>query len=289
MGESDRAPWQFSPLAVVAESLAFVAANLRDIARWSLAPLAYGLGVYLFMPELPAPAGGGGDVPSFLPALFLLAVILLWIRAPLELRLYRKVLLNVRPGQFYGLELVEKRTWAYLWAYVRVICLCVAACGPALILSSMLAAPLAGTGLTTGLPEAARTAVPMLAVFVLLALFMYAVLAPRVVMVFPDVAVNGPGRLFNPGPGGKGLLGPGPLGEPARKARWRIVAVMALIWGPAHVLNALSYLGDAGGWWKELTGSWEFVLVCYLMGFAAMLVSSVAGAVMYRHLRRRAS
>ena len=76
----------------------------------------------------------------------------------------------------------------------------------------------------------------------------------------------------------------------ARAVGPALAGMFLLFGGPAltFALNALSYLGDAGGWWKELTGSWEFVLVCYLMGFAAMLVSSVAGAVMYRHLRRRA-
>jgi hypothetical protein len=277
MGESEQAPWRFSPLAVVAESVAFVIGNFQAIVRWSLAPLTYGLGFSLFLPGIPAGSEGGGGVPGFLPALFLLAVILLWIRAPLELRLCRKVLLNVRPGQFYGLELLEKRTWAYLWAYVRVICLFVTACGPALVIATMLAAPLARTGLVSSLPEAARSAVPMLGVFLLLALLLYALLAPRVVLVFPDVAVNGPGRLFNQGP----------LGELSRRARWRIVAVMALIWAPAHTLSALSYLGDAGGWWKSLTGSWEFVLASYLLGFVTMVLSTVAGAVMYRLLRRR--
>ena len=134
MAERDHDPLRFSPFSVVAASLGFVAANLRDIARWSLAPLLYGLAFHFFRPGVPEP---GQDTPFPLGTLLLLGFVLLWIRVPLEVRLIRKVLLDETPGQFYGLELIEKRTWAYAWAYLRVMLLVIGVLGPVLILASV--------------------------------------------------------------------------------------------------------------------------------------------------------
>jgi hypothetical protein len=271
MGEGLRAPWRFSPLAVVAESLAFTAANIRSIAVWAAAPLGYGLAFHYLLPQ---PADAGEAAPGFVPLLLLLGCVLLWIRVPLELRVYRKYLLDESPGRFYGLELIQGRTWAYLWAYIRVMCLFVAVLGPGIAVALMLAAPVIKGGLAGSAPELLRTLAPAAGMLVLLGL-LYAVLAPRVIMVFPDVALGGKGLLF----------GSGPLMDLARKTRWRMVGVMALIWAPEHALNALSYAGGEWEWWKAVSESWWFAPASYLLGFATLIVSSAAGAVIYRRLR----
>lgn len=270
MGQAVRAPWAFSPLEVVAESLAFVAFNLAAMARWAFAPLVYGIGFRFFMPALPE---AGGGAPAFLPVLLLLSVILLWIRVPLEVRIYRKSLLGEMPGQFYGQELLSRRTLAYLWAYIRVIALFVAVLGPGLILVTMLAAPLIKGGSAGPASEATSLALT-LGMFALLGL-LYALLAPRVILVFPSVALGGTGALF----------GSGPLIEIGKKARWRMVAVMAVIWAPEHALNTLAYLGGNWEWWKGLAETWWFTLASYLLGFATLVVSSAAGGFMFRRLR----
>lgn len=269
MGESDKAPWRISPLSVVAESLAFTAANLPALARWSLAPLVYGLGFHLFMPSLPDTGEAAAHV---LPILCLLAFVLLWIRVPMEIRICRKVLLDETPGHFYGLELVEPRTWAYTWAYVRVICLFIAVFGPGVMIVSGLMAPLVKGGLAA--PELMKSAFPVLGAFVLLAA-LYVLLAPRVILIFPTVALGGAGR----------LLGRDPLVDLGRKARWRMVAVMALIWTPEHAFNVLVSIGDQWEWWKAISEQWWLVLAGYLLGFATLVVSCVAGAVLYRRLK----
>lgn len=269
MGESVKAPWRISPLSVVAESLAFTAANLPALARWSLAPLVYGLGFHLFQPTLP---DTGEAAAHALPILCLMAFVLLWIRVPLEIRISRKVLLNETPGHFYGLELVEPRTWAYAWAYVRVICLFIAVFGPGVMIVSGLIAPLMKGGLAG--PELMKSAFPIMGAFVLLAA-LYVLLAPRVILIFPTVALGGTGRLF----------GRDPLVDLGRKARWRMVAVMALIWAPEHTFNVLSSVGDQWEWWKAMSDQWWFVLAGYLLGFATLVVSCVAGSVIYRRLR----
>jgi len=271
MGESEEAPWRFSPLTVVTESLAFTVFHLKAIAGWALAPLAFGLAFHYFSPNSPE---GLESASGFMASLLLLGFILLWIRVPLEVRLYRKALLDEDPGHFYGLDLVEPRTWKYLWAYVRVICLFIGFMGPGVLLAAMFTAPLAKSGLAGSVPEMVRSVAPAAGMFVLLGL-LYAVLAPRVILVFPEVAMGGQGAFFKPGV----------LGEAGKKARWRMVAVMAMIWAPEHTLNAFSYLG--GGWevWKSLAESWWFPLVSYVLGFATLIVSSVAGANMYRRLR----
>jgi hypothetical protein len=273
MGESEEAPWLFSPLTVVTESLVFTAFHLKTIAGWAFAPLAFGLAFHYLAPS---PPDGAEGTSGFLPNLLLLGFILLWIRVPLEVRLYRKALLDEDPGHFYGLDLIDARSWKYLWAYVRVICLFIGFMGPGVLLAAMFAAPLAKSGLAGSVPEMVMTVAPAVGMFVLLGL-LYAVLAPRVILVFPEVAMGGQGLLFKPGA----------LGEAGKKARWRMVAVMAMIWAPEHTLNAFSYL--AGGWevWKILIESWWFPLVSYLLGFATLIVSSVAGANMYRRLRSR--
>ncbi|WP_243358605.1 hypothetical protein [Fundidesulfovibrio terrae] len=272
MGESLRAPWSFSPLAVVAESLAFTAANIRSIATWALAPLGYGLAFHYL---LPASADPSEAAPGFLPLLMLLGCVLLWIRVPLELRVYRKYLLDESPGRFYGLELIQGRTWTYLWAYIRVMCLFVAVLGPGVMIAVMLFAPLLKSGFAGSAPELVRTLAPAAGMIVLLGL-LYAVLAPRVILAFPDVALGGKGLLFQSGP----------FMALARKARWRMVAVMAVVWAPEHALNALSYVGGDWDWWKSASEGWWFIPASYLLGFATLIVSSAAGAVIYRRLRQ---
>ena len=273
MGESEEAPWRFSPLAVVAESLVFTAFHFKAIAGWAFAPLAFGLAFHAFAPNPPEGVEGAS---GFLPSILLLGFILLWVRVPLEVRLYRKALLNEDPGHFYGLDLIGARSWRYLWAYVRVICLFIAFMGPGVVLAALFAAPVVQSGLAGSAPEVVKTLAPAVGMFVLLGL-LYAVLAPRVILVFPEVALGGRGLLFKPGA----------LGEAGKKARWRMVAVMAMIWAPEHTLNAFSYL--AGGWdvWKSLSESWWFTLASYLLGFATLIVSSVAGANIYQRLRSR--
>jgi len=192
----------------------------------------------------------------------------------MELRIYRKYLLDECPGKFYGLELVQPRTWAYLWAYIRVMCLFVAVLGPGILVGVMLAAPLVKSGFAGSASELAGTLAPAVGMAALLGL-LYAVLAPRVIMVFPDVAMSGKGLLFNAGE----------LAALARKARWRMVAVMALVWAPEHALNTATYLGGEWEWWKDVLSSWWFTPSSYLLGFATLIVSSAAGAVMYRRLR----
>jgi hypothetical protein len=274
MGESDSAPWRFSPLEIVAHSLAFVMANLRDIAVWSAAPVLFGLGFHLFMPG----AGPGGEAPpNFVPVLFLMAFLLLWIRVPLEVRLCRKALLDEPPGHFYGLELVEARSFRYLGVYIRVIGFFIALLAPAMLLLVWMTAPVAQNGAAGDLPEAMKGVFPALGMIGLLAV-MYAALAPRVIVAFPDVALGGPGLLLNTGR----------LGDIAGKARWRMVAVMAIIWAPEHSLNAMSYLGQGIGWWKDVTESIWFIPLSYFLGFATLIVSSVAGAFMYARLRAAA-
>jgi hypothetical protein len=270
MGESEEAPWRFSPLAVVTESLAFTAFHFKAIAGWALAPLVFGLAFHYLAPS----PQGGEDASGFLPSLLLLGIILLWIRVPMEVRLYRKALLDEDPGHFYGLELIEARTWRYLWAYVRVICLFIGFMGPGILLAAMFALPLAKSGLAGSVPEMFKTLAPAVGMFVLLGL-LYAVLAPRVILVFPEVVLGGQGLLFKPGA----------LGEVGKKARWRMVAVMAMIWTPEHTLNAFSYIGGDWAVWKSLSESWWFTPASYLLGFATLIVSSVAGANMYRRLR----
>lgn len=271
MGESDPAPWRFSPLEIVMQSLAFVMANLRDIAVWSAAPVLFGLGFHLF---LPGPPQGGEGSPNTVPVMFLMAFLLLWIRVPLEIRLCRKALLDENPGHFYGLELVEARSLRYLGAYMRVLGFFIALLAPAGLILALTVTPMAQNGAANALPEAMKGVSPALGMIGLLAL-MYAALAPRVIPVFPDVALGGPGLLLNTGR----------LGEVAAKARWRMVAVMAIIWAPEHSLNAMSYLGQGIGWWKDVIESVWFIPVTYFLGFATLIVSTVAGALMYEHVR----
>jgi len=270
MQSGEQAPWRFSPIDVVAESVAFVAAHLPLIATWSAAPLLYGLA---FQFILPSGAGEGRTV--LMPALLLMAFILLWIRVPMELRLYRKLLLDESPKHFYGLQLVEGRTWSYVWAYVRVICLFLATFGPGVLMVASLAAPLLKGSLTSGeSPDQLTSLVSVSGAFVLLGI-LYVMLAPRVILLFPDVAMGGAGRLF----------GPGAMGEIGKAARWRMVAVMAMVWAPEHTLNLLGYIGGDWEAWKEISQTWWFSLFMYLLGFATMVVSVVAGGVMYRRLR----
>jgi len=265
MGESDKAPWRFSPFRVVVESLAFTAANLPDIARWAVAPVVYGLGFHLYLRAHP---GGGENAPAFGPVL-LLALILLWIRVPLEVRLYRRALLGERPKRFYGQELLERRTGAYLWAYARMI---------GLFAGCVLAAT-SGLGLALGMPDAAGAEaasaqglpLPLVAGVFLALGVVFAWLAPRVVLLFPDVALGGPGRLF-PAEG---------LPEDARRARWRIVAVTALIWTPEFCLNVLTHAGLGGEWWAAATSGVWYLVASFLVGLATLVLSSVAGARMY--------
>lgn len=270
MQSGEQAPWRFSPIDVVAESVAFVAAHLPLIATWSAAPLLYGLAFQFFMPS-----GGGEGRTVLVPALLLMAFILLWIRVPMELRLYRKLLLDESPSHFYGLQLIEARTWSYVWAYLRVIGLFLATFGPGVLMIASLAAPLLKGSLPSGdSPDPMTSLVSVSGAFVLLGI-LYVMLAPRVILLFPDVAMGGAGRLF----------GPGALGELGKAARWRMVAVMAMIWAPEHTLNLLGYIGGDWEAWKEISQTWWFSLVMYLLGFATMIVSVVAGGVMYRRLR----
>ncbi|MFZ5427738.1 MAG: hypothetical protein ACOZEN_12245 [Thermodesulfobacteriota bacterium] len=273
MAEETRAPHLFSPVQVVLGSLAFTAANLPAIARWSAAPLLYGLGFHYATQWLRGERPGG---EIDFTVLLLLGVVLLWIRVPLELRVVRKVLLGENPGQFYGLELVEKRTWTYLWAYVRVMCLVVAVLGPAMILGGVTGQALLSKA-AEAFPEWLVKSGPVLGAFAILAL-VYFFLAPRIAMVFPDVALGGPGFLFRTGR----------LGDLALEARWRIVAVMAMVWTPEHAVNAMSYLLDEAPWWQAVTGQWWFTLASYLLGFATLVVSCVAGAMIYGFLRSAA-
>lgn len=269
MQAGEQAQWRFSPLDVVAESLAFVAAHLRPIATWSAAPLVYGLAFQFFMPS------GEEGRPVLLPALLLMAFILLWIRVPLELRLYRSLLVGESPKHFYGLQLVEPRTWTYIWACLRVIGLFLAAFGPGVIMIASLVAPLMKDGISPGSsPDAMTSMVSVAGAFVLLGV-LYVLLAPRVILIFPEVAMGGKGALFRLGV----------MGELGKQARWRMVAVMAMIWAPKHALSLMSYLGGDGELLKSLAQQWWFGLGAYLLGFATMIVSTVAGGVMYRRLR----
>lgn len=270
MQAGEEVPWRFSPLDVVAESVAFVAAHLPLIATWSVAPLLYGLAFQFFMPS-----SGGEGRTVLLPALLLMAFILLWIRVPMELRLYRKLLLDESPKHFYGLQLVDGRTWSYVWAYLRVIGLFLASFGPGVLMIASLAAPLLKGSLAPGeSPDPMTSLVSVSGAFVLLGI-LYVMLAPRVILLFPDVAMGGQGRLF----------GPGAMGELGKQARWRMVAVMAMIWAPEHTMNVLGYVGGDWETWKEMSQTWWFSLFMYLLGFATMIVSVVAGGVMYRRLR----
>lgn len=271
MQAGEQAPWRFSPIDVLAESVAFVAAHFPAIASWSAAPLVYGLAFQFLMPS-----GSAREGSTMLPAILLMAFILLWIRVPLELRLYRKLLLDETPSHFYGLQLVEGRTWSYVWAYLRVIGLFLATFGPGVLMIASLAAPfLSSGGLDLGdSPDRMTSLVSVSGAFVLLGI-LYVMLAPRVILLFPDVAMGGQGRLF----------GPAAMGEIGKKARWRMVAVMAMIWAPEHALNVLGYVGGDWEIWKEASQMWWFSLLVYLLGFATMIVSVVAGGVMYRRLR----
>lgn len=263
----------FSPFSVVKASLAFTFTNIPALAKWSFAPLVYGLAFQFLLPLAPK---GEGEVPSLF-VLLLLGAILLWIRVPLEVRVIRKALLGETPGHFYGLELLEKRTLRYMWAYVRVICLVVALLGPSMILALAAGESLAGKdggGLQAGLPMTAWTVFA----FVML-MVVYAFLAPKIVLVFPDAALDGQGLLFNTGS----------MGNLGRRARWRIVAVMAMVWAPVHSLHAFSYLAGESEFWKPVVDEWWFTLIGYLLAFTTLVVSCAAGAIISGNLREQAA
>uniref|UniRef100_A0A7C4AHJ9 Uncharacterized protein n=1 Tax=Fundidesulfovibrio putealis TaxID=270496 RepID=A0A7C4AHJ9_9BACT len=103
---------------------------------------------------------------------------------------------------------------------------------------------------------------------------MYVWLAPRLVTMFPEVALDGAGSLVTPGPAARR----------AARERWRLLGVMALIWTPEHFLNALSRIGDSLHWWDDPLVGWAFSLAHYVFGFLTLLVSAAAGAVMYARL-----
>lgn len=266
----ERDPLRFSPVEVVGASLAYLAANLRDVARWSVAPLLYGLVFHFFRPGLPQ---SGQDASFPLGTLLLLGFVLLWVRVPLEVRVIRSVLLGERPSQFYGLQLVEARTWSYTWAYLRVMLMVIGVLGPVLLLSSLMLGELMGKQSPDSVTGGLAAAAPVLVSFALLA-GVYALLAPRIILAFPDVALGGKGLLFNPGR----------LVTFATRARWRMVAVMALVWAPEHCLNVVGFTAGDTEWWRALAGQWWFAAVSFLLGFATMVVSCVAGAMIYGRL-----
>lgn len=265
MGESDKAPWRFSPFRVVVESLLFLAAGFPDVARWSAAPVVYGLGFHIY---LDMRSGSGDFAPDF-GAVLLLALVLLWIRVPLEVRLYRRALLGETPARFYGQELLARSTFAYLWAYVRMIGLfagCVMAATSVLGMALGL--------MDEGAAEAVAAQGPplpfVIGVFLALgAVFVW--LAPRVVLLFPEVALGGPGRLFPAGG----------MPQDVRRARWRIVAVAAIIWTPEFCLNVLTHAGLGGAWWKAATSGVWYLVASFLVGLGTLILSCVAGARMY--------
>ncbi|GFK96011.1 hypothetical protein NNJEOMEG_03885 [Fundidesulfovibrio magnetotacticus] len=263
MRESDEAPWRFSPLRVVGESLAFTAVHVREIARWALAPLVFGLGFHLYAEVR---SGGDASAPAFGP-LMLLALLLLWIRVPLEMRLYRLGLLGERPGAPYAQELLTGRSLRYLWAYVRMTFLFA---GCVMAVTTILGS---GMGLLEKDAVQPGQAMPLaFAAAVLGAMgLVYAWLAPRLLLLFPDVALGGPGRLFP----AEGI----PLG--ARRARWRILAVAALVWTPELCLNALTHAGLGGERWQAFSGSVWYVAGSFLLGLLTLVVSCVAGSRMY--------
>ena len=272
MPESDSQSWRISPLAVAGQGLAFVAANLRTLAMWSVAPLAFGMLFHMLTPSGP-PAEGGGHSPAVLLALGLL---LLWVRVPLEVRLYRKAVLSQPPATLYGQQLLEPGTWRYLGTYFKIM--------TAFLLASVLPCAVAtGLLLSTGvagqlqeLPALEKTLVPVLAMALACAA-VYVWLAPRAVLLFADAALGGSLTFFSKSPA---MLA-------AVRARWRIAAAMLLIWCPQYALMAASLLGDSLGWWDNPAVALAFSTIHYLFGFVTALVSMAAGAAVYSRLQGR--
>ncbi|WP_243438737.1 hypothetical protein [Fundidesulfovibrio soli] len=273
MTSDDGESWRFSPLAVAGGALAFVISNGSLLAKWALAPVAFGMFFHLFMPSKPASPDAGGP-----PVLVMLAIsfLLLWVRVPLDVRLYRKALLSETPSSFYGMQLLEPGTWRYIGTYIKITGAYLAAAAlPGTVLA--LAYIVSGAGAGAKAAAGWEQAVGPVAYGLLICAAGYLWLSPRATMLFADTAAGGSMRLFGRNPG---MLA-------ACKARWRIVAVMVMIWLPEYAGIGLNLLGDALGWWENTALALAFALVSYLLGFATALVSMAAGALIYSQLQGR--
>ncbi|WP_243311442.1 hypothetical protein [Fundidesulfovibrio agrisoli] len=272
MTSEDGESWRFSPLAVAGGALSFVISNRSLLAKWALAPMAFGVLYHLLMPSKPvSPDASGATVLVMLA----LGFLLLWVRVPLDVRLYRKALLSETPSSFYGMQLLEGCTWRYLGTYFKIG---VAYLGGAFLPGMLLAAVYVVSGpaaakATEGWQQAVGPVVYALAICAV----GYIWLAPRAVMLFADTAVGGSMRLFGRNPS---LLA-------ACEARWRIVAVMFLIWLPEYAGVGLNLLGDSLGWWENQALALGFSVCSYFLGFATALVSMAAGAGVYARLQGR--
>lgn len=264
--DDNQQPWRFSPLRVVAAGAGFVLRNLRQVAGWSVAPLLLGLVSNVLLPGMPEQEGGG---QHGMGPLLLLALLLFWVRMPLELRLYRKGVLREEPGLYYGQQLFTLPTLRYMGCYLKVAgVMLLAMVVPSMVLALGLSAAFGGGGKEAGAPWAVVAACLGFAAS-------YIWIAPRCVMVFADTALGGEMLLFDRT---RGML-------LALKARWRIAGAMALIWAPEYLTLMLSQLGPAFGWWGD--GVAAFVLLClqYLFSFVGMVLSCAVGALIYARLR----
>lgn len=267
----------FSPPAVAVAACMLLAANASAVLRWAAAPLAFGLAFHIIVPGMPGMQGQASSGAVFI--LLLMGLVLLWIRAPLEVRLYRKAALDEDPPGPYGLELTAPRTRAYLWMYCRAGAMLIALFCAAVILVAMLTAMTAGPAGGGPTPEMMAAPGPALAAISLIAAI-YIFFAPRLIVAFAETAAGTPGTLL-----GRNDT----LIRLALRARWRMVGVMAIIWTPEHALNLLNHFSSpALPWLDALASQWWWGAANYLVGFTTMLASCTAAGLMYRLLARAA-
>lgn len=274
MPDTNQESWTISPLAVLAESLNFLTANLRLLAVWSVLPLAVWVPLNVsarFINDF-----GIEDGPA-IAILLLCAAVAVWLKVPLMVRLYRKALLGETPTSSYGLQLFNLTTWRYVWACVKIT-----------ILFSIVGAVLIVVGIMCivnsmpywdGMQISASLNMVMFVFGTAIAILMKDVwLAPCMAILFSDVSQGG--RM--------GIFDAHPVMQAAVRARWRIAAVQIVINLPVTALLVMNYIISAIGWTKQHTAViLTMDLALLLVGFAVNLWGASADAVIYQRLKGR--
>jgi len=253
---------ELSVMEVAGAGLDIVRSSLGKYIKTSVVPVVlFAMCIVLFILR--------DYIGYFILGGFLLLIVGGWYYVRFRVRCYRHMLLDEQPGQLDP-KVERNMVWDYIGnsilinVYVGVVSVLLAFVPLALGYGLHEQLGPEGKRILTGIFNGSMIGrvVPLLGM---------AFLADKVTLVFADVSVGGPAAYAR-------------LEKYAKHARWKIILIMALIWGTSIVVDCA---GDIAGAFKVEMSDWikaAYWVGGVLVGFATMLWSMGAEAVLYKRL-----
>lgn len=248
---------RFEPLDIVRQAVSNLRSEWAFYLKWGWQPLAAfvaGFALYVL--------GNASGVFVF--------VLSAWLAVPFSVAVYRRVLLGEVSTGSPVTNLFAGRTWNYIGNGILMHVL-------RFLVSVLLGIAPVAIGAWLVMKTDPQTQAVLERFFdkdtlrEMISFLGFLVLAEQYVLIWPDVAVDGPTSFSR-------------LKKKAGWARAGVIKVMALIWSVPLVLQyCLQAVAAAElplGWWTILAG-WGVVLALYAL---AMVLSTVSGAILYARL-----